>query len=141
MNSRDKGARGEKEIAALLRQWGFPSARRGQQYSGSPESPDIKGGPGGWHIEVKRVECFNAYDAIEQAKRDAGDDERPVVLHRRNGKEWLAVMPIDAWLRLLGAQPDTGHDAQARSDRRVNGHAAGNRRGLGYATKPTGDTR
>jgi len=103
---RSKGKSGELEVAAMLRRWGFAEARRGQQYSGSPESPDVKGGPAGWHIEVKRTERLSAYAALEQAIRDAGDDERPVVLHRRSRSQWLAIMPADEWLRLLGAQPD-----------------------------------
>lgn len=34
MNSRQKGARGERELAKKLREYGFDS-RRGQQYSGA----------------------------------------------------------------------------------------------------------
>ena len=37
MNSRRKGKVGEREFAALLREHGF-DARRGQQFSGSPDS-------------------------------------------------------------------------------------------------------
>ena len=40
INSRQKGARGERELAAVFTTAGFP-ARRGQQFSGSPDSPDI----------------------------------------------------------------------------------------------------
>ena len=61
VNSRAKGARGERELAEILRCYGF-SARRGQQYRGGADSPDVMGLPG-IHIEVKRVERLNIYDA------------------------------------------------------------------------------
>ncbi len=40
VNSRQKGARGERQWRDELRAHGF-QARRGQQFSGPPESPDV----------------------------------------------------------------------------------------------------
>jgi Holliday junction resolvase len=40
MNSREKGKRGERQWRDELRAQGF-AARRGQQFSGSPDSPDV----------------------------------------------------------------------------------------------------
>jgi hypothetical protein len=40
MNSRNKGKRGELEAAHMLTHEGFP-ARRGQQFSGGTDSPDV----------------------------------------------------------------------------------------------------
>lgn len=97
--SRNKGKIGERELAAALRAQGF-EARRGQQYSGSETSADVVGLPG-IHIECKRVEKLNIYDAIEQAQRDAGEGgELPAVFHRRNRKPWLVTMSMDDWFRL-----------------------------------------
>ena len=95
-NSREKGARGEREIASILREHGYDS-RRGQQHAGGPDSPDVIGLPG-VHIEVKRTERFSLYDALNQAKDDKGEGEVPVVFHRRNNYEWVAVMPLDDFL-------------------------------------------
>ena len=67
--SRDKGKRGEREIAGLLRDYGY-DARRGVQYHGGADSPDVVGLPG-VHIEVKRTETLSLYPAMEQAKHDA----------------------------------------------------------------------
>ena len=51
VNSRNKGKSGELELAhELERLWGV-SARRGQQFSGSPDSPDVVTGIPGLHIE------------------------------------------------------------------------------------------
>lgn len=100
MNSRQKGCRGEREVAEYLRSRGL-SARRGQQFSGSPDSPDVVcDGLDGFHLEVKRVELLSLYPAMEQAIRDCGW-KVPVVWHRRNGKEWLVAMRAEDWLRLV----------------------------------------
>ena len=57
MNSRDKGARGEREAASLLREYGY-DARRGQQFSGANGDADVVGLPD-IHLEIKRVEKLN----------------------------------------------------------------------------------
>ena len=54
MNSREKGKRGERELAGELRRHGY-DARRGQQYCGANGDADVVGLPG-LHIECKRVE-------------------------------------------------------------------------------------
>ena len=95
--SREKGKRGERQVAALFREYGF-DAHRGQQYHGGSDSPDVVGVPG-LHIEVKRTERLNLYDALAQAKRDAGED-LPVVIHRKNDSEWVTIMSFDDWMKL-----------------------------------------
>lgn len=99
INSRQKGARGEREFAALLREHGY-EARRGQQFSGSPDSPDVVTNLP-YHFEVKRVEQFNAYKAMEQAVRDSEATKMPVVAHKRNKGEWLAVLRMSDFLKLI----------------------------------------
>ena len=96
--SREKGKRGEREVANILKEHGY-DAKRGVQYQGSPDSPDVVGLPG-VHIEVKRVEAFNLYKALEQSKDDSGDGEMPVVVHRKNGKDWVAVLSLEDFLKL-----------------------------------------
>ena len=100
MNSRRKGACGERELARLLTAEGFP-ATRGQQHRGGPGSPDVivEALPG-IHFEAKRCERLNLYDAIAQARRDAGD-KLPIVAHRKNACEWLAILPLVDLLAIL----------------------------------------
>ena len=95
--SRDKGKRGEREVASLLRSYGY-DAHRGVQYQGGKDSPDVVGLPG-IHIEVKRTEAFRLWDALSQAKADAGD-KMPVVIHRKNDCEWVVVQPLEDWIKL-----------------------------------------
>lgn len=101
MNSRNKGKRGELEVAHLLQKYGYET-RRGQQFSGANGDADVVGLPG-IHIEVKRVEKLNIENAVEQAVRDARDGERPAVFHRKNRQEWLVTMPFDEWIELYQA--------------------------------------
>lgn len=100
--SRRKGANAEREVAELLRSHGF-QARRGQQFSGSPDSPDVVHDIDGIHLEVKRTERLSLYPAMEQAKRDRRAGDVPVVLTRQNGREWLAIMPASDLLTILRA--------------------------------------
>lgn len=92
--SREKGERGEREAAKFLREVLNVEARRGRQYSGGPESPDVKCEIPGIHFEVKRVERFNLYKAMDQAQEDAGEGDIPVVLHRKNRKNWIIALEL-----------------------------------------------
>lgn len=97
-NSRQKGARGERELAIVLGQYGY-NCRRGQQYCGANGDADVIGLPG-IHIECKRVERLNLYDAIEQAKREKRPGELPAVFHRKNHCEWLVTISLDDFMTL-----------------------------------------
>lgn len=98
MNSRNKGAKGERELAKVLRQYGY-DCRRGVQYSGANGDADVVGLPG-IHIECKRVERLNIQDAVDQAKRDKQDDEIPAVFHRKNNCEWLVTLTLDDFMKI-----------------------------------------
>lgn len=102
--SRRKGKVGEREWAALLREEGF-EARRGQQYAGGGDSPDVVSDDlPRIHFEVKRCQRLDLYGALLQAARDAregGNDSLPVVAHRRNREAWMVTMAAADWLRLV----------------------------------------
>jgi Holliday junction resolvase len=98
--SRQKGKKGELEFAHLLTDNGF-DARRGCQFAGGPDSPDIQcDALSGYHFEVKRTETLSVYTAMEQAQEDAGG-KIPVVCHRRNAKPWLVIMKAEDFLKML----------------------------------------
>ncbi|HNZ76196.1 MAG TPA: hypothetical protein PKN20_08740 [Verrucomicrobiota bacterium] len=100
MNSREKGKRGERQWRDELRANGY-AARRGQQFSGSPDSPDVICDGLPWaHFEVKLVERLDIYAAMEQARRDCGG-RAPLVAHRRNYWPWLVTMDAERFYRLL----------------------------------------
>lgn len=100
MNSRAKGKRGELEFAHWLSERGH-EARRGQQFKGGDDSPDvICPSLADCHLEVKRVERGNPYVWLAQAIDEAGD-KTPVVAHKRNRKDWIVVMRAEDWLALV----------------------------------------
>ena len=98
INSRQKGAVAEREIANILKEYGYET-RRGQQFSGKNGDADVVGLPD-IHLEIKRVEKLNLENAMEQSKRDAREGEIPVVMHRKNRKPWLVTMELDKWMEL-----------------------------------------
>lgn len=115
MNSREKGKRGERQWRDELRANGY-AARRGQQFSGSAESPDVVCDSLPWiHFEVKAVERLNIEEAMEQARRDAGksgnreigkaetgNGKVPIVAHRRRFRPWLVTMEVETFFKFLG---------------------------------------
>lgn len=98
MNSRQKGARGEREIANILKEYGY-DARRGQQFSGANGDPDVVGLPG-IHIEVKRVQNLNIEKAMQQAENDRIENTIPTVWHRKNGEKWKVTMRLEDFMAL-----------------------------------------
>jgi hypothetical protein len=97
--SRQKGKRGEREAAAELAVVFACDARRGVQYQGGPDSPDVVLEGVNVHVEAKRVEALNLYAAIDQAREDAGE-KVPIVWHRRNGKTSVCIVETQNLLRL-----------------------------------------
>lgn len=98
INSRAKGAKGERELANKLKEYGY-KCRRGQQFSGL-EGEDVVG-LDYIHIECKRVEKLNIDKALKQSKRDAKDNQMPAVFHRKNGEKWKVTMDLDDWIQLF----------------------------------------
>ncbi len=99
--SRNKGARGEREFAEVLRGYGFEgerSARNGKT------DEDVQHNIDGVHFEVKRVERLTIDKWVQQAERDANQGETPIVVYRKNGDKWRAVIPVDDLLVLLGGE-------------------------------------
>ena len=99
VNSKQKGARGERELAHKLNEYGFDT-RRTVQYNGKADGgeADLVGLPN-IHIEAKRVEKLNLYDAMAQAIHDS-KGKLPAVFHRKNHCEWLVTMRLSDWMEL-----------------------------------------
>lgn len=97
--SQRKGADGERELARILREYGYSIERGGSLSYGAV--PDLTGLPG-VHIECKRVERLNVPEAMKQAERDSErfQDGMPAVFHRRSREQWLVTMRLVDWIRL-----------------------------------------
>lgn len=100
INSKNKGARFERELAGTIREkYGYHDCRRTAQYCGNTgDASDIVGLPG-IHIEAKHQETMRLYDWMAQAVRDAKHG-LPAVFHRKNHAEILVTMRLDDWMTL-----------------------------------------
>ena len=98
VNSNRKGKRGEREARDVLNAVFGTNCRRGQQFCGSPDSPDIAGFIPKIHIEVKNVEKLQLRPAIEQAANDSdvNGGEIPVVMWKKpRTSQWYWIVPVD----------------------------------------------
>lgn len=96
--SREKGKRGELMLAKLLSKLFKTYCRRSQQYNGRGDH-DVIGLPG-LGVECKFGVRPNVFDAIAQARRDAGEGISPVVCARRcapglRGEPWIFVCELE----------------------------------------------
>lgn len=118
INSRAKGARFERKLASIFRDYGYSDARRSAQYCGKTgEAADIVNLPG-IHVEAKACERMQLYDWIAQAKRDAeagGKGNLPAVFHKKNNAEILVTMTLDDWFNLY-REWEAGHDLKEREN-------------------------
>lgn len=102
--SREKGKRGEREVAAIISDLlGVSASRRVRQHDGDS---DILGVPG-WSIEVKRWSLLVPHEvnrawaqAVEQAQRDSGI---PALFFRANYHPWRVMWPISVLLTMQSA--------------------------------------
>ena len=106
INSKQKGKTGELELARTLKQYGYDT-KRSVQYNGKDGQADVVGLPH-IHCEVKRVEKLNIYNAIDQAKRDAKNNDLPAVFHRKNRCNWLVTMELDDFMKIYKGAGDDG---------------------------------
>ena len=102
INSKRKGARFERELASIFRDYGYKNARRTEQYCGKTgDASDVVGLPG-IHIEAKHQETMQLYKWMAQAVRDSENtDKLPCVFHKKNYSDILVTMRLEDWMRLF----------------------------------------
>lgn len=102
INSRAKGQRGERLWRDFLREQGYASAYRSQQFCGTNGDSDVKCDALPYHWEVKCVEALNLKDAMAQAVGDAAKTGlTPVVAHKRNHGPWLCTLRAEDLFALI----------------------------------------
>jgi Holliday junction resolvase len=106
-NGKQKGKKGELELAHKLKEYGY-DAKRSVQYNGKDGQADVIGLPH-IHVECKRQERLNIYDAVEQAKRDAKNGDAPAVFHRKNRCNWLVTMELDKFMEIYKAYEEVNN--------------------------------
>lgn len=100
VNSKQKGARFERQLASRFREYGY-KARRTAQYCGNTgDASDVVGLPL-IHVEAKHQERMQLYEWIAQAKRDAeAGGKLPAVFHKKNNAEILVTMTLEDWMHI-----------------------------------------
>lgn len=95
INSRTKGASGEREAAKKWNSILPVNAIRGQQRSGL-EQADVVDVSDVFHIEVKRYKAFAIWKFIEQMRRDKDEGQIPVLQFRPDGDtDWHVAVSMD----------------------------------------------
>ena len=109
--SLDKGKRGEREVAAILRAAGFDAVRRGWQSRAGSDDPDVIGLPGFW-IEVGLGRTIKPRAKLAQAVEASAGKHGvvPVAVTRgaRRSDEWVVTMTLFDLIgiaRRLGVDP------------------------------------
>lgn len=108
INSRQKGARREREAAKYLESLGFKVSRMGRNgYSAADlntDDPVLDR----WHIEVKGVEAMHdgsqlLEDAFWQAERDCPAGKTPAVMLKLSRRPWVLYHFFDdVWQKVWG---------------------------------------
>lgn len=101
--SRQKGKRGERECAAELGDLLGVDARRGVQFQGGPDSPDVVLDGVALHVEAKRTERLSLWPAVDQAKADAAAGKVPLVWHKCNRRGSIVIVETANLVRLAEA--------------------------------------
>ena len=100
VNSKQKGARFERQLASKFRDYGYDSRRTAQYCGNTGDASDVVGLPG-IHCEAKHQERMQLYDWMDQAKRDSKNTGNiPVVFHKKNNCEILVSMQLDSFMKL-----------------------------------------
>jgi hypothetical protein len=99
--ARRKGVDGEHEVVAILRNAGWPAARRTADGRSQAGRGDVAGGPADVHFEIRRRERAELWAWLADAERGAGADELPLLVFRRSRSRWYAALPLDELLALL----------------------------------------
>lgn len=100
-SQRTKGAAGEREVCNIIRITLGVDAHRNLSQT-RDGGTDIAVGK--FRIEVKRrAKIGNVYEWMAQSEASCDDPGQvPVVCARADGKQWLAIVNLDDFCRLMG---------------------------------------
>jgi Holliday junction resolvase len=103
INSKQKGARFERELASKIREEGYESRRTAQYCGNTGDASDVLG-LDGIHIEAKHAEKIEIYKWMEQAIRDSkanGRGDIPAVFFKKNYADILVCVKFEDFMKLF----------------------------------------
>jgi hypothetical protein len=98
-SSRQKGKRGEREVAHLFTDRGY-QARRGDSQSRGAREADVEDTK--WWIEVKRGKCCPIRRGIAQMEGDT-DGRATLLFWRDDRSDWRIDMSADTFFEILAS--------------------------------------
>lgn len=107
--SREKGKRFEREVANFFKNYGVSTRRTAQFCEKTGAAGDVEGVPG-IHVECKYVEKLNLEAAYQQSIRDAeaaGNEEVPIVIHKRSRRQPMVSLALSDWICMYLAWQDS----------------------------------
>jgi hypothetical protein len=104
--SRDKGARGEREVVHVFLSRGVRADRTAPLQAGCEGDADIRTALEGLFLEVKRQENLRIPDWTRKLEEDCPEGREPVLIFRQNGRphhpeKWRAQVSLDFLIDLL----------------------------------------
>jgi len=103
--SRDKGARGEREVLDLYRKHGFDGTRGFQ--SGGQGGGDLVGNMPDIP-EVKFVEALRFWDHVAQAAAAVTDGVGWCLWIRKSRQPWMVTVPSERYMQLIELEREIG---------------------------------
>lgn len=105
--SRDKGARGEREVALFYRAAGI-GARRVPNSGGLDTKGDVLLDVPGVHVEAKIGATIALWQGLAQARAEAPTGSIPALHFRRSSRKhssgWYVAIPLPDFIDLLKAR-------------------------------------
>ena len=98
---REKGKRGEREVANIFTAAGIAARRTApmQSQNGAPEA-DVEVALPNTHLEVKRQETIKIEAWCRQAEAEAPPGASAVVVWRRSNQPWRVTLSLDDYIEL-----------------------------------------
>jgi len=102
VNSRQKGARTERALASLIKEFGWIARRTGfYQSQAGHDAADVECKDLPIHWESKGAERLQIRDWLAQACGDCRDDQMPVIAWKSKNRPWVGIMILEDLLTIL----------------------------------------
>lgn len=109
--SREKGARGEREVAKILSEsLSLDISRTPRSGAWEHAKGDLYGVPR-FNVEVKLQERTRVDEWYKQSEGDAKEDEIPLLIYRRNREQWKVVMSLDNFVEIMKVYIEANNEA------------------------------
>ncbi len=102
INSKQKGAKFERFVASMFKDWGFDAHRTAQYCGNSGMAQDVMGVPK-LSLECKSYKEVAVYKWYEQAEHDArvaNKGDIPVVIFKGNNKPPMAMLSAEHFIMM-----------------------------------------